>query len=43
MLSAVANCTARYQAREITKIHAQNSVITSCEKQGERAVELVSD
>lgn len=35
---AVANSTRRYQAREITKIHAQNSVITSCEKQGEKAV-----
>lgn len=35
---AIANSTARYQAGEITKIHAQNSVITSCEKQGERAV-----
>lgn len=35
---AIANSTARYQAGEISKIHAQNSVITSCEKQGERAV-----
>lgn len=35
---AIANSTARYQAGEITKIHAQNSVITSCEKQGERAI-----
>lgn len=35
---AVANSTRRYQAKEITKIHAQNSVITSCELQGERAV-----
>lgn len=35
---AIANSTARYQAGEINKIHAQNSVITSCEKQGERAV-----
>lgn len=35
---AVANSTRRYQAKEITKIHAQNSVIASCELQGERAV-----
>ncbi len=35
---AVANSTRRYQAREITKIHAQNSVITSIEGQGERAI-----
>lgn len=35
---AVANSTARYQSGEVTKIHAQNSVITSCEKQGERAI-----
>lgn len=35
---AVAYSTRRYQAKEITKIHAQNSVITSCELQGERAV-----
>lgn len=35
---AIAYSTARLQAREITKLHAQNSVITSCEKQGERAI-----
>lgn len=35
---AVANSTQRYQAREITKIHAQNSVITSCENYGQRAL-----
>lgn len=35
---AIAYSTARYQAGEITKIHAQNSVIFSCEKQGERAI-----
>lgn len=35
---AVANSTRRYQAKEITKIHAQNSVITSCESQGHRAI-----
>jgi hypothetical protein len=35
---AVANSTQRLQAREITKIHAQNSVITSCENYGQRAI-----
>lgn len=35
---AVANSTARYQSGKITKIHAQNSVITSCEIQGEKAL-----
>lgn len=35
---AIANSTARYQSKEITKKHAQNLVITSCEKQGERAI-----
>lgn len=35
---AVANSTTRYQSGEVTKRHAQNSVITSCEKQGERAI-----
>lgn len=35
---AVSNSTRRYQAREITKVHAQNSVITSCESQGHRAI-----
>lgn len=35
---AVANSTQRYQAREITKIHAQNSVITSCENYGQRTL-----
>ncbi|MFP3810436.1 MULTISPECIES: hypothetical protein [Bacillus] len=35
---SVANSTQRYQAREITKIHAQNSVITSCESYGQRAI-----
>lgn len=35
---AIAYSTARYQAGEITKVHAQNSVISSCEKQGERAI-----
>lgn len=35
---AIANSTQRYQAGEITKIHAQNSVITSCESFGERAI-----
>lgn len=38
--SAIAHSTKRYQAGEITKIHAQNSVITSCEGRGERAVAL---
>lgn len=35
---SVANSTQRYQAREITKIYAQNSVITSCENHGQRAI-----
>lgn len=35
---SVANSTQRYQAKEITKIHAQNSVITSCESYGQRAI-----
>ncbi|MBO0962442.1 hypothetical protein J1P26_22330 [Neobacillus sp. MM2021_6] len=35
---SVANSTQRYQAREITKIHAQNSVIASCESYGQRAI-----
>lgn len=35
---AVANSTSRYQSGKITKIHAQNSVITSCEMQGQRAI-----
>lgn len=35
---AIAYSTTRYQAGEITKLHAQNSVISSCEKQGERAI-----
>ncbi|MDI3236411.1 hypothetical protein QK289_15455 [Exiguobacterium antarcticum] len=35
---AISNSTRRYQAREISKIHAQNSVITSCESQGHRAI-----
>lgn len=35
---SVANSTQRYQAREITKIHAQNSVITSCDSYGQRAI-----
>lgn len=35
---SVANSTQRYQAREITKIHAQNSVIASCESHGQRAL-----
>ena len=35
---AIAYSTTRYQAGEITKFHAQNSVISSCEKQGERAI-----
>lgn len=35
---AVANSTTRYQSGKITKIHAQNSVITSCEGQGQRAI-----
>lgn len=34
---AVANSTVRYQSGKITKIHAQNSVITSCEVQSQRA------
>lgn len=36
--SAVAKSTQRYQAKEITKIHAQNSVISSCENYGQRAL-----
>lgn len=35
---SVAISTKRYQAREITKIHAQNSVISSCESYGQRAI-----
>jgi hypothetical protein len=35
---AVANSTKRYQSGEVTKIHAQNSVISSCEGHGERAL-----
>lgn len=35
---AIAYSTVRYQANEITKFHAQNLVISSCEKQGERAI-----
>ncbi|MGR5880031.1 hypothetical protein ACT7DO_19065 [Bacillus pacificus] len=35
---AVANSTQRYQAGEVTRIHAQNSVITSCEGHGQRAI-----
>lgn len=35
---AVANSTTRYQSGKITKIHAQNSVIASCEMQGQRAI-----
>ena len=35
---SIANSTQRYQANEITKIHAQNSVITACESYGQRAV-----
>ncbi|PAD82447.1 hypothetical protein CHH57_14975, partial [Niallia circulans] len=35
---SVANSTQRYQAKEITKIHAQNSVISACESFGQRAV-----
>lgn len=35
---AVANSTQRYQAGEMTKIHAQNSVISSCESHGQRAL-----
>lgn len=35
---SVANSTQRYQAREITKIHAQNSVIASCESYAQRAI-----
>lgn len=34
---AIANSTSRYQSGDITKIHAQNSVISSCEFQGQRA------
>lgn len=35
---AVANSTEQYQSGKITKIHAQNMVISSCEGQGERAI-----
>lgn len=35
---AVANSTKRYQEGNITKIHAQNLVISSCEFMGERAI-----
>ena len=35
---SVANSTQRYQSREITKIHAQNSVISGCESYGQRAI-----
>lgn len=35
---SVANSTQRYQSREITILHAQNSVITSCENYGQRAL-----
>lgn len=35
---SIANSTKRYQAGEITKIHAQNSVISSCEIHGQRAL-----
>ena len=35
---SIANSTQRYQANEITKIHAQNSVITACESYGQRAI-----
>lgn len=35
---AVANSTKRYQEGNITKIHAQNLVISSCEHNGERAI-----
>ena len=34
----VAQSTERYQSREITKTHAQNSVISACESYGERAL-----
>lgn len=35
---AIANSTEQYQSGKITKIHAQNMVIASCEAQGERAL-----
>ncbi|RZH25205.1 hypothetical protein EXD98_18225 [Acinetobacter pittii] len=35
---AIANSTEQYQSGKITKIHAQNMVISSCEGQGERAI-----
>lgn len=35
---AVANSTSWYQSGKVTKLHAQNSVITSCETHGERAI-----
>jgi hypothetical protein len=34
----IARSTERYQSREITKLHAQNSVISACESYGERAL-----
>lgn len=37
---SVANSTQRFQAGEVTKLHAQNSVITACESHGERALAL---
>lgn len=36
--SAVGKSTQRYQSKEITKIHAQNSVISYCEHYGQRAL-----
>lgn len=35
---SIANSTKRYQGGEITKIHAQNLVISSCESHGQRAL-----
>lgn len=35
---AIANSTEQYQSGKISKIHAQNMVISSCEGQGERAI-----
>ena len=35
---AIANSTEQYQSGKITKNHAQNMVISSCEGQGERAI-----
>ncbi|MEA1227985.1 hypothetical protein ODQ17_01300 [Acinetobacter sp. IRS14] len=35
---AIANSTEQYQSGKITKAHAQNMVISSCEGQGERAI-----